>query len=141
MITGDLLKPQYHLKKGQEFRLVFSSKYIGDNTFIPIDYNADVAEKISIGSKVYLDYGSVCLEVVGFEDEGKFESRLKPSHHKNRLLVDRKIVSFQINERHRGASLMEEEEEKEESEIERDYFKVKDIIREEDEFSAIPEFD
>ena len=36
---------------------------------------------------------------------------------------------------------MEEEEEKEESEIERDYFKVKDIIREEDEFSAIPEFD
>lgn len=129
MVTGEMLKHKHHLKRGQEFRLVFSSKFIGDHTFAPIDFSSDLAEKITIGSKVFIDYGAVCLEVIGLEDEAKFETRLKGANYKNKLIMDRKIMSFQGEE---STSLMDIDEEESKT-IERHY-EVKDVIREEDEF-------
>lgn len=55
---------------------------------------SDLADKIAIGSKIHIDYGAVCMEVMGFEDESKFETRLKGANYKNKVIVERKIMSF-----------------------------------------------
>lgn len=40
----------------------------GDETFATVDYK-DLAKKIKINDHIIADFGSVCMRVIGFEDQ------------------------------------------------------------------------
>ena len=70
-------KSSVQLKAGQEFRFVCKRKYLGDETFIGLFCNTsvdfpDLESKLKIGDHIILDFGAVCLKVIGFEDEHQF---------------------------------------------------------------------
>ena len=64
------------LKAGSEYRLTNNRKLQGNERFAVWDYsekNGPLVEKLKIGSTILVDYGSVSLKVMGFEDESDFE--------------------------------------------------------------------
>lgn len=46
-------------------------KIPGDETFAVVDFQ-ELSNKIRIGDHIVVDFGSVCMRVVGFEDESDF---------------------------------------------------------------------
>ena len=64
------------LEAGSEYRLTNNRKLQGNERFAAWDYsekNGPLVEKLKIGSTILVDYGSVSLKVMGFEDESDFE--------------------------------------------------------------------
>lgn len=59
------------LKAGQEFKFCCKKKILGDETFVCVDFN-DLNTKIKVGDHIIVDFGAVCMRVVGFEDESEF---------------------------------------------------------------------
>ena len=59
------------MKEGQEFRLTTKKKILGDHTYGVCDFN-DLPNKVKSGDHMIVDFGSVCLKVIGFEDEAEF---------------------------------------------------------------------
>lgn len=59
------------MKAGQEFRIVMKKKVLGDETFCVCDYG-ELANKVKVGNHIIVDFGQVCLKVIGFESEVDF---------------------------------------------------------------------
>jgi pyruvate kinase len=59
------------LKAGQIFKLCCKKKVLGDETFTVVDFQ-ELENKLKVGDHVIVDFGSVCMRVIGFEDEGDF---------------------------------------------------------------------
>lgn len=60
-----------HLKAGQEFRICCKKKILGDDSFVCVDFQ-ELENKLKVGDHVIVDFGSVCMRVVGFEDEADY---------------------------------------------------------------------
>ena len=59
------------MQAGQEFRICCKKKILGDESFVCVDF-VDLNQKIEIGHHIIIDFGAVCMRVIGFEDEGDF---------------------------------------------------------------------
>lgn len=44
---------------------------IGDETFAVCDFS-ELESKLKVGDHIIVDFGAVCLKVIGFEDESDF---------------------------------------------------------------------
>lgn len=67
------------VRTGQEIRLSSNQQIQGDEGMFIIDYD-NIHEKLCIGDKVIVDYGSIVMTVIGFEPEEKY---LKSQRKKN----------------------------------------------------------
>ena len=59
------------LRAGQEFRICCKKKLLGDETFATCDFS-ELESKLKIGDHIIVDFGAVCMKVIGFEDEAEF---------------------------------------------------------------------
>lgn len=59
------------MKAGQEFRICCKKKLLGDETFAVCDFS-ELESKLKVGDHIIVDFGAVCLKVIGFEDEADF---------------------------------------------------------------------
>ena len=44
---------------------------LGDETFAVVDFQ-ELEDKLKVGDHVIVDFGSVCMKVIGFENESDF---------------------------------------------------------------------
>ena len=65
------LSLQVNLKAGQQFKICCNNKIPGDETFVPVDFK-ELESKLKVGDHVIVDFGAVCMSVVGFETETDF---------------------------------------------------------------------
>lgn len=59
------------MKAGQIFKICCKKKVLGDETFAVVDFQ-ELENKLKVGDHVIVDFGAVCMRVIGFEDEGDF---------------------------------------------------------------------
>lgn len=59
------------MKAGQILKICCKKKVLGDETFAVVDFQ-ELESKLKVGDHVIVDFGSVCMRVIGFEDEGDF---------------------------------------------------------------------
>jgi len=84
-----------NLKADQEFRLCSRKKLLGDETFAVVDYS-ELPNKLKVGDQIIVDFGSVALTVVGFENEKDFLERKEKESLKDKLRqVNSTSLSYQ----------------------------------------------
>lgn len=59
------------MKAGQEFKICCKKKILGDESFVCVDFQ-ELENKLKVGDHVIVDFGAVCMSVVGFENEADF---------------------------------------------------------------------
>lgn len=59
------------LKAGQEYRILCKRKIAGDESFATVDFK-NLANKLKIDDHIIVDFGAVCMRVIGFEDQDDF---------------------------------------------------------------------
>ena len=90
---------QVPLKAGQEFRIVSKKKILGDETFAVCE-NFDLGSKVKIGDHIVVDFGNICLKVIGYEEESEFFLRKQEGKDLEMKAQDkskRENLSFQGN--------------------------------------------